>query len=134
MIPLLPAGDIFHSALRSKFSNSSSVTMSPPFAVCQSFFEEVSRKRMPSATFHAAPTGAPPYLCQPFVLCPSNNNCQPADFSWSDKTLFTALTEDSFLTVAESPVPSFFSEPAPLLQADSTINSTLTLRSFFMES
>src|SRR5437868_13160374 len=92
MTPLLPRGDIFHSSFRSKLSKSSSVTISPPFAVCQSFFEDVSRVMAPSATFQAGPTGPPPYLCQPFVLCPSNRVCHPSEFV----PLATLVAEESW--------------------------------------
>src|SRR6185369_5056724 len=89
MMPLLAAFETFHSNLRSKFSNSSSVTISPPLLICQSFFTAVSRKRAPSATFHAEPTGPPPYLCQPFVVLPSNNDCHSSSIAFGASFLFS---------------------------------------------
>src|SRR6266487_1368073 len=76
MIPLLPPFEIFHSSFKSKFSNSSSVAMSPPFLIFPFSLSVASRYKAPSALFQAEPQGPPPYLCQPFVVFPSNNVTQ----------------------------------------------------------
>ena len=81
MIPLFPSLAIFHSNFRSKFSNSSSVIISPPSFICQFSLMVVSRYKYPSFTFQAEPTLSPQYLCHPLVVLPSNKSFQPLPFS-----------------------------------------------------
>src|SRR5688500_10682004 len=81
MIPLLPFLLICHSSCRWKLSYSSSVTISQSPLILSCFFTSVSRQREPSFTFHTESILPPPYLCQPFVFFPLNNNVQPSFLS-----------------------------------------------------
>src|SRR5690606_20631981 len=58
------------------FSYSPSVTRSPPSPPCG------SKASAPSLTVQDAPALSFRYVCQPLVVCPSNNNFQPCFFSF----------------------------------------------------
>src|SRR5690606_33778844 len=86
IIPLLPPEEIFHSSSSSKFSNSSSVTMSPRWSPSTLGLNRNS----PSTADHPAVTVSRRYVCHPSVVFPSNR--ERHSLSWAPSPTFSVFS------------------------------------------